>query len=102
MLDAAPTAPAPRPPRRQAKDVILALTRPRVALMLALGFSSGLPFMLIGNTLAFWLAEDGVKLATIGFLSWITLTYSVKFLWARWWTGSGRRCWASWAGAAAG
>ncbi len=48
--------------------------------MLALGFSSGLPFMLIGNTLGFWLAEDGVKLATIGFLSWITLTYSVKFL----------------------
>ncbi len=81
MTDAAPTAPAPRPPRRRAKDVILALTRPRVALMLTLGFSSGLPFMLIGNTLAFWLAEDGVKLATIGFLSWITLTYSVKFLW---------------------
>jgi len=49
--------------------------------MLALGFSSGLPFMLIGNTLGFWLAEDGVKLALIGFLSWITLTYSVKFLW---------------------
>jgi PAT family beta-lactamase induction signal transducer AmpG len=37
--------------------------------------------MLIGNTLGFWLAEDGVKLALIGFLSWITLTYSVKFLW---------------------
>jgi MFS transporter, PAT family, beta-lactamase induction signal transducer AmpG len=49
--------------------------------MLALGFSSGLPFMLIGNTLTFWLAEDGIKLAVIGFLSWITLTYSVKFLW---------------------
>jgi PAT family beta-lactamase induction signal transducer AmpG len=49
--------------------------------MLVLGFSSGLPFMLIGNTLGFWLAEAGVKLAVIGFLSWITLTYSVKFLW---------------------
>jgi PAT family beta-lactamase induction signal transducer AmpG len=49
--------------------------------MLALGFSSGLPFMLIGNTLGFWLAEAGIKLAVIGFLSWITLTYSVKFLW---------------------
>ena len=33
-----------------------------------------MPFMLIGNTLAFWLAEDGVKLAVIGFLSWIGLT----------------------------
>jgi PAT family beta-lactamase induction signal transducer AmpG len=49
--------------------------------MLVLGFSSGLPFMLIGNTLGFWLAEAGIKLAVIGFLSWITLTYSVKFLW---------------------
>ena len=43
----------------------------KVALMLALGFSSGLPFMLIGNTLGFWLADDGVKLAAIGFLSWV-------------------------------
>jgi PAT family beta-lactamase induction signal transducer AmpG len=58
-----------------------ALGRPKVALMLVLGFSSGLPFMLIGNTLAFWLAEDGIKLSVIGFLSWISLTYSVKFLW---------------------
>jgi PAT family beta-lactamase induction signal transducer AmpG len=74
-------SPSARPPRRRAKDVVRALTRPRVAIMLALGFSSGLPFMLIGNTLTFWLAEDGVKLAVIGFLSWITLTYSVKFLW---------------------
>jgi len=62
-------------------DVFKALARPNVGLMLILGFSSGLPFMLIGNTLAFWLAEDGIKLAVIGFLSWIGLTYSVKFLW---------------------
>lgn len=49
--------------------------------MLALGFASGLPFMLIGNTMTLWLAEAGIKLAVIGFLSWIGLTYSVKFLW---------------------
>lgn len=49
--------------------------------MLALGFSSGLPFMLIGNTLAFWLAEDGINLKVIGFTSWIGLTFTVKFLW---------------------
>jgi PAT family beta-lactamase induction signal transducer AmpG len=52
-----------------------------VAIMLALGFSSGLPFMLIGNTLGFWLAEDGIKLAAIGFLSWAGLPYLVKFVW---------------------
>jgi len=67
--------------RRRMVDVLAEIRRPKVALMLALGFSSGLPFMLIGNTLGFWLAEDGIKLAVIGFLSWITLTYSVKFLW---------------------
>jgi PAT family beta-lactamase induction signal transducer AmpG len=74
-------SPVSRPERRRFVDVARALGRPKVGLMLALGFSSGLPFMLIGNTLGFWLAEDGVKLALIGFLSWITLTYSVKFLW---------------------
>ncbi len=77
----APEVRPPRPGRRRPREVLDALSRPKVALMLALGFSSGLPFMLIGNTLTFWLAEDGVKLAVIGFLSWITLTYSVKFLW---------------------
>jgi PAT family beta-lactamase induction signal transducer AmpG len=60
---------------------VAALSQPKVALMLVLGFSSGLPFMLIGNTFTLWLAEEKVKLAVIGFLSWIGLTYSVKFLW---------------------
>lgn len=58
------------------------LTRPKVAVMLALGFASGLPFMLVGNTLGFWLREFGVTLAAIGFLSWVGLAYSLKFLWA--------------------
>jgi PAT family beta-lactamase induction signal transducer AmpG len=67
--------------KRRARDVLIALSRPKVGVMLVLGFASGLPFMLIGNTLGFWLDEDGVRLAVIGFLSWIGLTYSVKFLW---------------------
>ncbi|HEY5071583.1 MAG TPA: MFS transporter [Caulobacteraceae bacterium] len=49
--------------------------------MLALGFSSGLPFMLFGNTLGFWLAEDGIVLAAIGFLSWAGMPYLLKFVW---------------------
>jgi PAT family beta-lactamase induction signal transducer AmpG len=72
---------APAGSRRSVGEVLKALARPKVAIMLALGFSSGLPFMLIGNTLGFWLAEAHIKLAVIGFLSWITLTYSIKFLW---------------------
>jgi len=50
--------------------------------MLALGFSSGLPFLLSGNTLGYWLREEGTTLQAIGFLSWVGLAYSLKFLWA--------------------
>jgi len=64
------------------KAVAKSLGKPKVAVMLALGFSSGLPFMLVGNTLSYWLRDSGVTLATIGFLSWVGLAYSFKFLWA--------------------
>lgn len=50
--------------------------------MLLLGFASGLPFMLVGNTMGFWLREGGIELSAIGFLSWVGLAYSAKFLWA--------------------
>lgn len=50
--------------------------------MLALGFSSGLPFFLSGNTLGYWLRDEGTTLQAIGFLSWVGLAYSLKFLWA--------------------
>ncbi len=69
-------------PRPRALDVIRALRRPKVLVMLALGFSSGLPFMLTGNTLGYWLRDQGTGLAAIGFLSWVGLAYSLKFLWA--------------------
>jgi PAT family beta-lactamase induction signal transducer AmpG len=66
--------------KRRFKETLAALSRPKVALMLALGFSSGLPFMLVGNTLGFWLAQNHIRLATISFLSWISLTYAWKFV----------------------
>ena len=81
MTADAAAAEAPRPRRRRFWDVLAALGRPRVALMLLMGISSGLPFMLIGNTLGFWLADDGIKLAAIGALSWVGMTYTVKFVW---------------------
>jgi PAT family beta-lactamase induction signal transducer AmpG len=59
-----------------------ALSQPKVWLMLALGFSSGLPYVLIGNTLILWLRESGIDLGTLGFISWVTIVYSWKFLWA--------------------
>jgi MFS transporter, PAT family, beta-lactamase induction signal transducer AmpG len=66
---------------------LLALLRqasadPRLALMLALGFSSGLPFLLIFSTQSAWLREAGVSKADIGLMSYCALAFSFKFLWA--------------------
>jgi PAT family beta-lactamase induction signal transducer AmpG len=74
-------AEAVKRPRRSIGDVILALRRPKVAVMLGLGFGSGLPFLLIGNTLSYWLGDAHVNLALIGFLSWVGMAYSLKFIW---------------------
>jgi MFS transporter, PAT family, beta-lactamase induction signal transducer AmpG len=68
--------------KRTLRDVVSSLRQPKVAVMLALGFSSGLPFFLSGNTLGYWLRDEGTTLAAIGFLSWVGLAYSLKFLWA--------------------
>ena len=54
----------------------------RVALILALGFSAGLPFLLVFGTLSAWLRESGVPVTTIGLFSWLALAYSLKFAWA--------------------
>src|SRR6202030_3575628 len=67
---------------RRRRDVIASLRQPKVAVMLMLGFSSGLPFLLTGNTLGYWMRDEGTTLGAIGFLSWVGLAYSLKFLWA--------------------
>lgn len=56
--------------------------RPKTLTMLLLGFSSGLPFYLVGNTLGYWLRDEHTSLTAIGFLSWVGIAYSLKFLWA--------------------
>ena len=50
--------------------------------MLFLGFSAGLPLLLILGTLSFWLREAGIDRSTIGYLTWIGLIYAGKWLWA--------------------
>ena len=50
--------------------------------MLALGFSAGLPLLLVLGTLSFRLREAGIDRATIGFLSWVGLAYGFKWAWA--------------------
>ncbi len=56
--------------------------RPKTLSMLLLGFSSGLPFYLVGNTFGFWLRDEHTSLTWIGFSSWVGLAYSLKILWA--------------------
>ena len=81
---AADAASAAEKPRAQHgwRDVVASLREPRVLAMLALGFSAGLPFLLTGNTLGAWLREEGTELSAIGFISWVGLAYSFKFVWA--------------------
>ena len=54
----------------------------RVVAMMFLGFSSGLPLALTGQTLSAWLTEEGISLTSIGLLSMVGLPYTLKFLWA--------------------
>ena len=67
---------------RDRRTPIATYLQPRNLVMLALGFSSGLPFLLVGNTLSFWLRDDHISLTTIGFVSGVGIAYSLKWLWA--------------------
>ena len=67
------------------KSWIEALTvyrKPRVLAMLFLGFSAGLPLLLVFGTLSGWLAREGIDKSTIGHISWVALLYGLKFVWS--------------------
>ncbi|MEO8338407.1 MAG: MFS transporter [Nitrospirota bacterium] len=58
------------------------LANRRIAIMLPLGFASGLPLALTSGTLQAWLTVAGLDLKTIGIFTLVGLPYTVKFLWA--------------------
>jgi len=58
------------------------LGNPRIALMIALSFSTGLPFLLVFSTASVRLREAGIPVSTIGLFSWLGLAYSLKFIWS--------------------
>ena len=64
------------------REAFAVYRHPRVLAMLFLGFSAGLPFLLVFSTLTAWLRDLGVSRTAIGFFAWIGITYSVKVLWA--------------------
>ncbi|MGL4574425.1 MAG: AmpG family muropeptide MFS transporter [Burkholderiaceae bacterium] len=79
----AASSPAESPAaKRSWREALLVYTQPAVFRMLLLGFSAGLPLLLVLGTLSFWLREAGIDRATIGFLSWIGLAYGFKWVWA--------------------
>ena len=53
-----------------------------VLVIALLGFSAGLPFLLVFSTLTAWLRDVGVERTTIGFFAWIGITYSIKVFWS--------------------
>ncbi len=63
-------------------DSFKAWMQPKAIAMLFLGFSAGLPILLIFSTLSVWLREAGVERSAVTFFSWAALGYSFKFLWA--------------------
>src|SRR3569623_1673218 len=79
-----PPAPAAAPPRRKrsAMEVLGSLRERNVAVMLALGFAWGLPFLLSANTFGYWLRDEGTSLKAIGFISWVGFAYAFKVYWS--------------------
>src|SRR5471032_1247955 len=63
-------------------DAMVVYLKPRVLIVLFLGFSSGLPLALSGATLLVWMRESGVDLGTIGLFALVGTPYTLKFLWA--------------------
>ena len=71
--------------QQQHKSWLAALAvyrQPRVLAMLFLGFSAGLPLLLVFGTLSGWLAREGIDKSTIGHISWVALLYGLKFIWS--------------------
>lgn len=64
------------------REVLQVYANPRVIAMAFLGFSGGLPFLLVFSTLTAWLRDAEVSRTTIGFFAWVGITYSIKVFWA--------------------
>jgi PAT family beta-lactamase induction signal transducer AmpG len=64
------------------RGVKAAFAQPGAITMLFFGLASGLPFLLVGNTLSAWLKESGIDYGAIGLASYVTFSYNFKFLWA--------------------
>jgi len=64
------------------KSMIRSVLSARMLAIGVMGFSSGLPLLLIGATLKAWLHDEGIDLTTIGLFAFVGLPYTLKFVWA--------------------
>lgn len=69
-------------PTRSWAETLSLYSKPIMLSMLVLGFASGLPLMMVFQKLSFWLRAEGIDRTTIGFMYWVTLAYTVKWMWA--------------------
>lgn len=76
MADAAVTE------QRTWRETVRVYFTPVMLSMIILGFASGLPLYMVFQKLSFWLREVGIDRSTIGFFYWVTIAYTLKFLWA--------------------
>ena len=72
----------PTRPSSNWRDAWKVYAEPASLRMLLLGFSAGLPLLLVFGTLSFWLREAGIDRSTIGHLSWVGLAYGFKWAWS--------------------
>ncbi len=68
--------------RQSTLSALAAYLRPKPLIMLSLGYATGIPFLLIGDTLNAWLRVDGLSLSVIGFFILVSFAYTLKFMWA--------------------
>ena len=68
--------------RPSLREALAVYGKRRVLIVLLLGFSSGLPIVLVGSTLQAWMTRSGVDVRTIGLFAAVGIPYSIKFLWA--------------------
>ncbi|WP_420591894.1 AmpG family muropeptide MFS transporter [Bacterioplanoides sp.] len=80
-MTAATRSPA-GPEAKSWREALLVYSKKPVVAIAMLGFSAGLPFLLVFSTLTAWLRDEGVERTAIGFFAWVGLTYSIKIFWA--------------------
>lgn len=76
------TAASEKPTRASFAETLAVYLQRRVLVVLLLGFSSGLPIVLVGSTLQAWMKQSGIDIKTIGLFAAVAVPYNFKFLWA--------------------